>query len=97
MSEDAALSPDEVVRAILRASVDLLWNGGIGTYVKATTELHPDAADPGNDTVRVDATDLRCRVIGEGGNLGLTQQARIEFALNGGRVNGDFIDNVGGG
>ena len=94
--EDAALSPDEVVRAILRASVDLLWNGGIGTYVKATTESHPDAADPGNDTVRVDATDLRCRVIGEGGNLGLTQQARIEFALNGGRVNGDFIDNAAG-
>jgi glutamate dehydrogenase len=94
--EDAALSPDEVVRAILRAPVDLLWNGGIGTYVKASTESHPDAADPGNDTVRVDAADLRCRVIGEGGNLGLTQQARMEFALDGGRVNGDFIDNVAG-
>ena len=93
---NAALSPDEVIRAILRAPVDLLWNGGIGTYVKAKTESHLDAADPGNDTVRVDAAGLRCRVIGEGGNLGLTQQARVEFALDGGRVNGDFIDNVAG-
>jgi glutamate dehydrogenase len=94
--EAGALSADEVVRAILRAPVDLLWNGGIGTYVKASTESQLDAADPGNDSVRVDAADLRCRAIGEGGNLGLTQRARIEYALNGGRDNGDFIDNAAG-
>ncbi len=95
-TDAAGLSPDELIRAILRAPVDLLWNGGIGTYVKAATESDPDAADAGNDTVRVDADDLRCRVIGEGGNLGLTPRARIEFALGGGRVNGDFIDNAAG-
>jgi glutamate dehydrogenase len=92
----AALPPNELIRAILRAPVDLLWNGGIGTYVKATTESHADVGDKANDGVRVDAAELRCRVIGEGGNLGLTQLARIEFARRGGLVNTDFIDNSAG-
>ncbi|MEV5408030.1 NAD-glutamate dehydrogenase [Thermopolyspora sp. NPDC052614] len=92
----AALPPNELIRAILRAPVDLLWNGGIGTYVKATAENHADVGDKANDGVRVNASELRCRVIGEGGNLGLTQLARIEFALGGGLVNTDFIDNSAG-
>jgi glutamate dehydrogenase len=91
-----SLTPNELIKAILRAPVDLLWNGGIGTYVKASTESHADVGDKANDPVRVDACELRCRVIGEGGNLGLTQLARIEFARNGGLVNTDFIDNSAG-
>ena len=91
-----ALPPDELVRAILRAPVDLLWNGGIGTYVKATTETNADVGDKNNDAVRIDATELRCRVVGEGGNLGLTQRGRIEFARGGGHVNTDAIDNAAG-
>jgi glutamate dehydrogenase len=91
-----ALSPDALISAILAAPVDLLWNGGIGTYVKATRESDADAGDRSNDAVRVDATRLRCRVIGEGGNLGLTQAARIEYSLGGGLVNTDFIDNSAG-
>ncbi|HEX9040357.1 MAG TPA: NAD-glutamate dehydrogenase [Trebonia sp.] len=91
-----ALSPDEVISAILRAPVDLLWNGGIGTWVKASHETHADAGDRSSDAVRINATDLRARVIGEGGNLGLTQAARIEYALAGGLVNTDFIDNSAG-
>ena len=91
-----ALSPDEVISAILRAPVDLLWNGGIGTYVKASHETHADAGDRSNDAVRVNATELRARVVAEGGNLGLTQAARIEYALGGGLVNTDFIDNSAG-
>ncbi|MBE8515964.1 NAD-glutamate dehydrogenase [Amycolatopsis sp. H6(2020)] len=91
-----SLPPHEVIRAILRAPVDLLFNGGVGTYVKARDEAHSEAADPGNDLVRVDAAELRCRVAGEGGNLGFTQRARVEFALAGGRINGDFIDNAAG-
>ena len=94
--EDEALRPNEVIRAVLRAPVDLLWNGGIGTYVKASYEPHTAAGDKANDGVRVSADELRCRVIGEGGNLGLTQTARIEYALGGGRVNTDAIDNSGG-
>jgi glutamate dehydrogenase len=93
---EGALTPGQLISAILRAPVDLLWNGGIGTYVKASTETHADAGDKTNDALRVNADKLRCRVIGEGGNLGLTQRARIEFALNGGRVNTDAIDNSGG-
>ena len=76
--------------------VDLLWNGGIGTYVKATTESQSDVGDPNNNGVRIDAPQLRARVVGEGGNLGLTQLARIEYSLNGGRINTDAIDNSGG-
>jgi glutamate dehydrogenase len=94
--DSAALTPNEVIRAILQSPVDLLWNGGIGTYVKATTETHADAGDKANDALRVNAASLRCRVIGEGGNLGLTQRARIEYALAGGRVNSDAIDNSAG-
>ena len=90
------LSADELVQAVLRAPVDLLWNGGIGTYVRASHESDAEVADRGNDRVRVTADELRCRVVGEGGNLGLTQAARIEFSLAGGRVNADFIDNVAG-
>jgi glutamate dehydrogenase len=91
-----AVSPDELISAILTAPVDLLWNGGIGTYVKASHETHADAGDRSNDAVRVDATQLRARVVAEGGNLGLTQAARIEYALAGGLVNTDFIDNSAG-
>lgn len=90
------LSTDDLVRAVLRAPVDLLWNGGIGTYVRASHEYDVDVSDRGNDRVRVSADQLRCRVVGEGGNLGLTQAARIEYSLAGGRINADFIDNVAG-
>lgn len=94
--EQARLTPNELISCLLRASVDLLWNGGIGTYVKASLESHTDVGDKSNDAVRVDASELRCRVIGEGGNLGVTQLGRVEFGLNDGRSNTDFIDNVGG-
>src|SRR5262249_45915241 len=92
----ATLTPDQLVSAILAAPVDLLWNGGIGTYVKASNQSHADVGDRSNDSVRIDATALRVRVVGEGGNLGLTQEARIEYALAGGLVNTDFIDNSAG-
>jgi glutamate dehydrogenase len=91
-----ALSPDELISAILAAPADLLWNGGIGTYVKATGQSSADVGDRSNDSLRIDAADLRVKVIGEGGNLGLTQEARIEYALAGGLVNTDFIDNSAG-
>jgi glutamate dehydrogenase len=94
--EAAALRPTELIRAVLRAPVDLLWNGGIGTYVKASTETDADVGDKANDAVRIDATELRARVVGEGGNLGFTQRSRIEFALAGGHINTDAIDNSGG-
>jgi glutamate dehydrogenase len=92
----AKLTPPELMRAVLAAPVDLLWNGGIGTYVKASDEPHTSAGDPTNDAVRVNGNELRCRVVGEGGNLGFTQRGRIEYALRGGRINTDFIDNSGG-
>ena len=82
--------------AILKAPVDLLWNGGIGTYVKATTETHAEVGDKANDAIRVDGGELRVRVVGEGGNLGLTQLGRIEYARAGGRINTDAIDNSAG-
>ena len=91
-----ALSPDELISAILAAPVDLLWNGGIGTYVKASNQSNADVGDRSNDAVRVDAAALRVKVVGEGGNLGLTQEARIEYALAGGLVCTDFIDNSAG-
>lgn len=94
--EATECTPDELISAVLRAPVDLLWNGGVGTYVRSDDENDADAQDKANDRVRVTASQLRCKVIGEGGNLGLTQQARIAFALNGGRVNADFIDNAAG-
>jgi glutamate dehydrogenase len=93
---DVALSPDALISAILTAPVDLLWNGGIGTYVKASNQSNADVGDRSNDAVRVDAAQLRARVVGEGGNLGLTQEARIEYALAGGLVCTDFIDNSAG-
>jgi glutamate dehydrogenase len=94
--ESDELSPNELIRDILRAPVDLLWNGGIGTYVKASSETHADAGDKANDAVRLDGAELRCRVVGEGGNLGFTQRGRIEYALTQGRINTDAIDNVAG-
>jgi glutamate dehydrogenase len=90
------LSPPELIRAVLRAPADLLWNGGIGTYVKAGGESHADVGDKANDAVRVDGRELRVKVVGEGGNLGLTQRARIEFATAGGKINTDAIDNSAG-
>ncbi|MDX1454664.1 MAG: NAD-glutamate dehydrogenase [Gammaproteobacteria bacterium] len=94
--EETEMTPNELIRAILLAPVDLLWNGGIGTYVKARSETNADCGDRANDAVRVNGSELRCRVVGEGGNLGLTQLGRIEYALKGGRANTDFIDNAGG-
>ncbi|MEU1298090.1 MULTISPECIES: NAD-glutamate dehydrogenase [unclassified Streptomyces] len=90
------MTPADLMKAILQARVDLLWNGGIGTYVKASTESHADVGDKANDPIRVDGADLRVKVVGEGGNLGLTQLGRIEFALSGGRINTDAIDNSAG-
>ena len=92
----ATLSPNELMHAILMAPVDLLYNGGIGTYVKASTETHLQAGDRSNDAIRVNGNELRCKVVGEGGNLGFTQLGRIEFARNGGRINTDAIDNSAG-
>ena len=92
----ASATPNEVIKAILRLPVDLLWNGGIGTYVKASDESHGDVGDRSNDQVRVDASELRCKVVGEGGNLGFSQRGRIEYARRGGRLNTDFIDNSAG-
>ena len=91
-----AATPNDVIRAILRMPVDLLWNGGIGTYVKASDEAQSAAGDRSNDAVRVDGCDLRAKVVGEGGNLGCTQRGRVEYALRGGRINTDFIDNSAG-
>ncbi len=98
---EAALTPNELLKAILKAPVDLLWNGGIGTYVKASSQSHQDVGDRANDAIRVNGRELRCKVVGEGGNLGFTQLGRIEYALSGaggsgGRINTDAIDNAGG-
>jgi len=90
------LDGESLIRAVITAPVELLWNGGIGTYVKDREETHAEVGDPPNDAVRVDAEELRCRVIGEGGNLGLTQRARIQFHLQGGRINTDALDNSAG-
>ncbi|MCW2848677.1 MAG: NAD-glutamate dehydrogenase [Marmoricola sp.] len=104
--EAQRLTPAELMRAILLAPVDLLWNGGIGTYVKSAAETHADAGDKANDAIRVNGSELRARCVGEGGNLGLTQRGRIEYARSGGalsggepqggRLNTDFIDNSAG-
>lgn len=90
------LTPNQLIHCLLKAEVDLIWNGGIGTYVKASVESHAEVGDRANEALRVDGTELRCRVFGEGGNLGLTQRGRIEYCLNGGACNTDFIDNAGG-
>lgn len=90
------LAPHELIHALLKSPVDLIWNGGIGTYVKSATETHADVGDKANDNLRVNGVELRCKVFGEGGNLGMTQRGRIEYCLNGGSCNTDFIDNAGG-
>lgn len=94
--EAAHMTPTALITCLLRAPVDLLWNGGIGTYVKASSESHTEVGDKANDALRVNGAELRCRVIGEGGNLGVTQRGRVEYCLAGGRCNTDFIDNAGG-
>ena len=94
--KQAEIEPNELIRVILRAKVDLLWSAGIGTFVKAQSESHSDVGDRTNDATRINAKQLRCKVVGEGGNLGLTQLARIEYSLNGGQIYTDFIDNSGG-
>lgn len=94
--EDSTLTPVELIRAILKAPVDLLFNGGIGTYVKSSHQSQADVGDRTNDYCRVNGDELRCRVVGEGGNLGFTQLGRVEYALKGGLINTDFIDNSAG-
>lgn len=93
---DEALSGPDLVRAILRAPVDLLWNGGIGTYIKSVGETHLDVGDPANDGVRIDAPEVRAKVLGEGGNLGVTSLGRVEMASHGVRLNTDAVDNSAG-
>ena len=95
-TSETSMRPVELIRTILRMRADLWWNGGIGTYVKSSSESHADVGDRTNDYLRINASELRCKVVGEGGNLGLTQLARIEYSLNGGRINTDFIDNSAG-
>ncbi len=92
----SSATPNEIIRSILRMPADLLWNGGIGTYVKSSEESNAEVGDRTNDALRVNGADLRAKVVGEGGNLGLTQRGRIEYALAGGRLNTDFIDNSAG-
>jgi glutamate dehydrogenase len=95
-SDATAFAPNDLMRAILKAPVDLLWNGGIGTYVKAETETNADAGDRANNAIRINGRDLRCKMVGEGGNLGCTQRGRIEAAQHGVLLNTDFIDNSAG-
>ena len=94
--EATSAPPNDIIQAILRMPVDLLWNGGIGTYVKAGTESNADAGDRANDAVRINGAEVRAKVVGEGGNLGLTQRGRVEYGISGGRLNTDFIDNSAG-
>jgi len=93
---DDELSPNDLIRAILKAPVDLLWNGGIGTYVKASDESHLQVGDRANDALRINGNELRCKVVSEGGNLGFTQKGRIEYARKGGKINTDAMDNSAG-
>jgi len=95
-TERSSMSPDELIHHLLKSEIELLWNGGIGTYIKAASESHAEVQDKANDALRVDAKDLRFSVIGEGGNLGLTAAARVEFCQNGGEVYADSIDNSAG-
>ena len=94
--EDSVMEPAALMKAILRAEVGLIWFGGIGTYIKDAGEANVEVGDPANDAIRVNAQDLRAKVVGEGANLGVTQAARISFGLKGGRINTDFIDNSAG-
>jgi glutamate dehydrogenase len=91
-----AMTPDELIQAVLKAPIDLLWNGGIGTYVKSQSEINAEVGDKANDRIRINGDDLRCKVVGEGGNLGLTQLGRVEAAQSGVRLNTDAIDNSAG-
>ncbi len=95
-TDRTSMAPHELVSVILRAPVDLLWNGGIGTYVKAASETHTDVGDRANDGLRVNGIELRCKMVGEGGNLGFTQRGRVEYALAGGLIYTDAIDNSAG-
>lgn len=95
VSEDK-MAPNDLIHCILKAQVDLLWFGGIGTYIKATSETHADVGDKANDALRINGNELKAKVVGEGGNLGMTQLARIEYGRTGGRLNTDFIDNAAG-
>ncbi len=94
--DQPSIDPDGLITAILKAEIDLLWFGGIGTYVKSSAENNVQVGDPANDALRIDGAQVRARAIGEGANLGCTQAGRIEFALKGGRINTDFIDNSAG-
>jgi len=91
-----SLTPADLIRTLLKAPVDLLYSGGVGTYVKATSETNVEVGDRANDAIRLNGKDLRCKVVAEGGNLGFTQLGRIEYALQGGKINTDAIDNSGG-
>ncbi|MEM6812693.1 MAG: NAD-glutamate dehydrogenase domain-containing protein [Pseudomonadota bacterium] len=94
--EESEVSPNQLMRAMLGCKTDLLWFGGIGTYIKSSKETHLDVGDKGNDALRLDAKDIQAKVIGEGANLAITQAGRIEYAQKGGRINADYIDNAGG-
>ena len=94
--QQTKVTPTELITAILKSSVDLIWNGGIGTYIKASSESNAEVGDRANDSLRINGRDLRCKVFGEGGNLGITQRGRIEYSLRGGICNTDFIDNAAG-
>lgn len=95
-TEKTSMTPTELMKELLKMPVDLIWNGGIGTYVKSSRETHAEVGDRANDSLRVNGRELRAKIVGEGGNLGCTQLGRIEYAANGGRINTDFVDNVGG-
>jgi glutamate dehydrogenase len=95
-TDATSLAPDELIKLILKARVDLLWNGGIGTYVKACSETHDQIGDRSNNGLRINGNELRCKIVGEGGNLGMSQLGRIEYAKKGGRINTDAIDNSAG-
>ncbi len=95
-SQKQSMAPNELIQALLTMELDLLWNGGIGTYVKASSETHLEVGDRANDGLRINGRDLNAKIMGEGGNLGFTQLGRIEYAAKGGRINSDSVDNVGG-
>lgn len=95
-AKETHLAPDDLINRILKAQIDLLWFGGIGTYVRASSETDADVGDKANDSLRITGKELKAKVVGEGGNLGMTQLSRIEYAQNGGRLNTDFIDNAAG-
>ncbi|XQW86666.1 NAD-glutamate dehydrogenase [Thalassotalea piscium] len=95
-TQKQTMSPNELIQSLLKMKVDLLWNGGIGTYVKGSKESHLEVGDRANDALRVNGAELEAKIVGEGGNLGLTQLGRIEYAAKGGRINADSVDNVGG-